>query len=361
MGRLLLRLDRYIIKLFLGTFFGAISLILAVSVVFDINEKIDKLMNPDCSLYEIIFHYYINFLPYYANMFAPLFVFVSVIFFTTQLAQHSEIIAILSGGVSFRRLVRPYLLSATLIAVVTIVLNSFVIPPGNKVRNDFYNKYIKNKQVSYAESTQMELSPGEYMYMRYYSAENNQGWDFSIDCFDSTTLKTRLVATKARYVEGNHWQLENYTITHFGKVQSTVRKGSYLDTIIPVKPSDFLVSAIDAENLTTPALIKQIHTQKSRGAQNVKFYEVELHKRFAAFFAAFILTIIGVSLSARKSKGGMGLSLALGIALSFTYIVFMTVSSSFAISGALPPWLAAQLPNIVYAVIAVVLFRRGPN
>lgn len=355
------RLDRYIIRLFLGTFFGAISLILSVSVIFDINEKIDKLLNPDCSLYEIIFHYYLNFIPYYGNMFAPLFVFVSVIFFTTKLAQNSEIIAILSGGMSFNRLLRPYFVSATVIAVATLLLNSFVIPLGNKVRNDFYTKYIKDKTVQSASTIQLELSPGEYLYIRYFGADNNTAYDLSIDNFKKGTLRSRLIATSAIYKEGYNWELDNYTLTRYGTTRDSVVRGDMLDTIIGVQPSDFLVASIDTENLTTPQLISQISKQIQRGVGNVKFFEVELHKRFAAFFAAYILTLIGVSLSSRKYRGGMGFSLAIGIALSFTYILFMTLTASFGVSGSLPPWFAAQLPNLVYAVIAIALYLRTPH
>lgn len=357
----ILRIDRYIMRLFLGTFVGAISLILAVSVIFDINEKIDKLASPDCSLYEIIFHYYLNFIPYYGNMFAPLFVFVSVIFFTTKLAQNSEIIAILSGGFSFNRLLRPYFISATIIAFSTLLLNSFVIPPGNKIRNDFYSKYIKDKTVQYASTIQLELSKGEYLYIRYFSADNNRGYDLSIDNFKKGTLVSRLVASTASYIDDYNWNLEDYTLTRYNSHQDSVRRGASLDTIIGIKPSDFLVATMDAENFTTPALIDQIAKQNKRGVSNVKIFEVELHKRLASFFAAFILTLIGVSLASKKYRGGMGFSLAIGIALSFTYILFMTVSSSFAISGVMPPWLAAQLPNIVYALIAFFLYLRAPR
>lgn len=351
------RLDRYIIKLFLGTFLSAISLILSVSVIFDINEKIDKFTNPDLTLHEIIFDYYVNFVPYYAVLFSPLFVFISVIFFTTQLAQKNEITAILAGGVSFNRLLRPYMVSATVIAIFTLLLNSFVIPPGNKVRNNFQNTYIRDKRINYAECIQMELSPGEYLYMRYFNAENNQGTDFSIDHFEDGTLQSRLVAEEAHYEEDHQWELQEGSITYFRTTGDSLSRFSTLDTLIYISPQDFLATALDAENLTTPRLIEQINNQKNRGASNVKGFEVELHKRFAAFFAAYILTLIGVSLSARKRKGGMGLSLALGIALSFTYIVFMTISASFAISGSLSPFLAAELPNIVYAIIAIILYR----
>ncbi len=357
----ILRIDRYIIKQFLGTFFGAISLILAVSVIFDINEKIDKFLNPDLSIYEIIFHYYVHFVPYYANMFAPLFVFISVIFFTTKLAQHSEIIAMLSGGISFRRLLKPYLFSASVIAICTLLLNSFVVPPGNKIRNEFYSKYIKEKRKTYAEAVQLELAPEEYLYIRYFGADTQRGYDLSLDHFNKGTLKSRLTAKSVTYKEGYKWGIEDYTITHYQGNTASVRRGNQLDTIIAITPTEFLATAIEAENLTSPELFNSIHQQKNRGASNVKYFEIELHRRLAAFFAAFILTVIGLSLSSRKTRGGMGLSLALGIALSFAYIIFMSISSTFAVSGAMPSWLAAQLPNIVYAVIAFILYLKAPR
>lgn len=354
-------LDRYIIRQFLGTFFSAITLILLVSVVFDINEKIDKLQNPDCPLYEIIFDYYVNFVPYYGNMFAPLFVFISVIFFTTQMAQKTEIVAILSGGISFQRLLRPYLFSAGIIALLTFLLASYVIPPGNKVRNDFQNKYIKNKAETYAENIRMEMSPGEFLFLSSYNAGSKTGYNLAIDHFEEGTLRRRLVADRTTYDTLYHWHLTDYHLIHFGEATDTIMRGSELDTIINISPGDFLVWAGDAENLTTPQLRAQIEKQRQRGAANVKFFEIELHKRIAAIPAAFILTLIGVSLSSHKRRGGMGLSMAVGLSLSFTYILFMTVSATFAISDVMSPFMAAQLPNIIYAGIALYLYKRAPR
>ena len=356
-----LRLDRYIIRLFLGTYFSSILLILSVAIVFDINERISKFLNPECSLYEIVFHYYLNFVPYYANMFSPLFVFLSVIFFTSKLAEKTEIIAILASGVSFKRLLRPYLFSAAIIALLTFLLSSFVIPPGSRVRNDFQNKYFRDKRQTYAESVQIQVSPSLFAYIHSYSADNKTGYNFMLDKFEHNTIKSRLTAQTAEYDTLNTWRLYDYSITRYGAKRDTLERGTQLDTTINLKPQDFLISAVDAETYTTPVLHQYIGELKSRGATNVGLLEVELQKRYAAIPAAFILTIIGVSLSSRKRKGGTGLSLAIGIALSFTYILFLTLASSFTASGVLSPIVAAQMPNAIYAIIAIFLYKKAPR
>lgn len=355
------QLDRYIVRLFLGTYFSAILLILSVAIVFDINERISKFLNPECTLYEIVFHYYLNFVPYYANMFSALFVFLSVIFFTSKLAEKTEIIAILSSGVSFKRLLIPYFFSASIIALLTFLLSSFVIPPGSAIRNDFQNKYFREKRRVYAETVQLQIAPSQFVFMHSYSAASKTGYNFTLDQFENNTLKSRLQARTATYDTLNRWNLSEYEITRYGSKRDTLVKGSTIDTIVNLKPQDFLLSAVDAETYTTPHLHKYIAELKSRGATNVGLLEVELHKRYAAIPAAFILTLIGVSLSARKRKGGMGFSLAIGIALSFTYILFLSLASNFSVSGGMPPWLAAQLPNIIYMGIAWVLYKKAPR
>ena len=264
-----LRLDRYIIRLFLGTYFSSILLILSVAIVFDINERISKFLNPECSLYEIVFHYYLNFVPYYANMFSPLFVFLSVIFFTSKLAEKTEIIAILASGVSFKRLLRPYLFSAAIIALLTFLLSSFVIPPGSRVRNDFQNKYFRDKRQTYAESVQIQVSPSLFAYIHSYSADTKTGYSFMLDKFEHNTLKSRLTAQTVEYDTLNTWRLYDYSITRYGARRDTLERGSQIDTTINLKPQDFLISAVDAETYTTPVLHQYIGELKSRGATNV--------------------------------------------------------------------------------------------
>ena len=355
------RIDWYIIKQFLGTYVFAIALIISISVVFDINEKIDKFLNPDVPLKAIIVDYYMNFIPYFANLFSPLFTFIAVIFFTSKLADNSEIIAMLSSGMSFRRLMLPYGISAGVIALVTFLLSGFVIPPANKVRIDFQNKYIKNKAVEYARNVQIEVEPGVIAYFDRYDARTSMGYRFSLEHFDGKHLVSRLTANSIKYDTLYHWQVIDYTIRDFDGMREYITQGSRKDTTLTIIPSDFLIANNDCEKMTTPQLHAYIQRQQKRGIGNIQTFEIEYHKRFASIMTSFILTTIGVSLSSRKMKGGMGLNIGIGIALSFSYILFMTVTATFAINGAVSPFIAAWIPNILYTFIAIYLYRKAPR
>ena len=355
------RIDKYIIKQFLGTYVFAIMLIISISVVFDINEKIDKFLQPNVPLKDIILDYYLNFIPYFANLFSPLFTFIAVIFFTSKLADNSEIIAMLASGMSFRRLMMPYAVSAAIIATLTFVLNSFIIPPANSTRIDFQNKYIKNKQMLYAKNVQLEVEPGVFAYFDRYEARSNMGYRFSLEHFKDKKLISRLTANSIKYDSLYQWTVIDYMIRDFEGMRETIQSGSRKDTTLTIVPSDFLISVNDCETMTTPQLEVYINRQKKRGIGNIQTFQIEYHKRFATVMAAFILTTIGASLSSRKIKGGMGLNIGIGLALSFSYILFMTVTSTFAINGYVSPFVAAWIPNIIYTMIAVFLYRRAPR
>ena len=356
---MLKKIDFYIIKKCLGTYIFAILLIISIAVVFDINEKIDDFIN--APLKEIILDYYVNFIPYYANLFSQLFTFIAVIFFTSKLADNSEIIAILSSGISFKRLMVPYMVSAAIISSLTFTLNSFVIPPANKTRIEFQNKYVSNKKVDYAANVQLQVSPGVIAYINRYDDNLKIGYRFSMEKFEGKTLRSKLTAESIRYDSAYHWIVRNYTIRDFDGMNETFRKGSRLDTIITIAPSDFLISRYDAELMTTPELNRYIKKQQERGASNVKPFQIEYEGRIASIFAAFILTSIGMSLSSRKVKGGMGVNIGIGLILSFTYIMFSTISSTFATNGDMSPRLAVWLPNILYIIIAIYLYTKAPK
>ena len=353
--------DKYIIRTFLGAYFFSILLIISVSIVFDMNEKMDDFLKPEVPLYEIIFHYYLNFVPYYANIFSPLFVFISVIFFTSRFADNSEIIAMLASGMSFKRLLRPYLLSAAIISALSFVLNSYVIPPGTKMRLDFENSYIRNKRTEFAEGIQLELEPGKILFIQSYTRSSKTGYQVAIDEFKKGDLVARLTAESASYDTLGRWKLYNYRERSFTRYREILKTGNELDTLLGIDPEDFLITAKDVETLTSPALRDYIDKQAERGVGNAQLFAIELHKRYASVFSAFILTFIGAVLSARKVKNGMGINIAIGLALSFGYIFFMTVTSTFAISGVMPPWLAAWLPNIVFIVIALGQWHKAPQ
>lgn len=351
-------LDRYIIKKFLGTYLFAIALLLAIVVMFDVNEKFDSFLK--APLKETIVDYFINFLPYFANQFSPLFVFIAVIFFTTKLAGNNEIIAMLSSGVSFSRLLRPYLFSALVIAVATWVLGAYIIPPANVKRIDYTNTYVKNKRVDSGSNIMLMVAPGEIAYIASYNNLTKNGSRFSLESFDQDKhLTSRLTARTIKWDTLYSWRIYDYVIRDFKDGREYITKGQQLDTIIPFEPRDFLIAKDDHEKMTTPALSEYIVRQRNRGMANIKSFEVEYHRRYAMCAAAFILTIIGMSLSSRKVKGGMGINIGVGLVLSFSYILFMAITQSFAFSGMTSPLVAMWIPNIIYAVIAIVLYKRA--
>lgn len=350
-------LDLYIIKKFLGTYIFAIVLILAIIVMFDVNEKLDNFMKAPLSA--TIFSYYMNFLPYMANQFSPLFTFIAVIFFTSKLADNSEIIAILSSGVSFNRLLVPYMISALAIASFTFVLDAYVIPPANVKRIDYQNKYVKNKSIDYGVNIQLQAAPGEIAYMARYDRLTKSAYNFSLESFKGNTLVSRLTATTATYDTLYRWTVKSYMLRNFKGMREEIKTGAALDTIIPIEPRDFLISANDHEKMTTPDLKTYIDRQKQRGVANIKSFEIEYHRRFAMVGAAFILTLIGMSLSSRKVKSGMGINIGIGLVLSFSYILFSTVTSTFAVSGYTSPMVAMWIPNTIYLIIGLILYFRA--
>lgn len=352
-------IDRYILGKFLGTYFLATLLLLLVIAMFDTTEKLDAFLN--APLKETIFDYFASFLPYFANQLSPLFVFISVIFFTTKLADNSEIIAMLSSGITFRRLLRPYMIGAAFIAAITFALSNYIIPPTNVDRIKYTNKYVKNKEISYGTNIQLMVRPGEVAYFGRYDNTIKKGFRFTLDKFDGKVLVSRLTAYSVEYdsTKMYHWKLYDYMIRDFDGMNERIRKGSSLDSIIPIEPKDFLIASNDQEMLTTPQLTDYIRKQKMRGVANIKKFEIEREKRLAETAAAFILTLIGMSLSSKKVKGGMGINIGIGLALSFSYILFSTITSSFAINGYTSPAVAMQIPNIVYLIIGIFLYRRA--
>lgn len=358
----LTKIDMYIIKKFLGTFIFMIALILSISVVFDINEKIDKFMSNNAPLKAIVFDYYLNFIPYYANLFSPLFIFIAVIFFTSKLASNSEVIAILSNGIGFTRLLRPYMISAAIIALFSFVMSGYIIPPANETRIDFEQTYVNpDRKKTGDRDIQFKVSKNTNIYFESFNMGSNTGRNFSIDQFDGRALVSRLTARSIVYDSLYHWTIKDYEVREFDGLKETITKGESIDTIIQVIPNDFIVAKYDQQMMTNPQLKRHVKSQRERGLGNIQAFEIEYHSRFASVFSAFILTIIGASLSARKVKGGMGLNIGIGLVLSMGYILFMTVSSSFAVKGNMSPMLAAWIPNIVFVFIAFYIFKKAPN
>ncbi len=349
-------IDIYITKKFLGTFFYAIALILSIAIVFDISENLDEFLSKDVTIKDIIFDYYLNFIPYFANLFSPLFTFIAVIYFTSKMAFDTEIIAILSSGVSYRRLMRPYLVSAFILAAFSFILGNYIIPPANKTMNDFRQLNIDNRQPVNERNIHRQIEPGVYIYMNSFSA-NNVGSRFTLERFEGTRLAEKLTADNIRWdKETEKWIINNYWKRTIFDDHEVLEKGYRLDTTLNMIPENYKVIKNEMESLTTPDLTREIESKKMRGVNTIEF-EIEKHKRLASPFSAFILTIIGAGLASRKIKGGLGLHLGLGLLLSFSYILFMQISTVFAISGTAPPFIAVWVPNIFYSTIALFVFR----
>ncbi len=363
--RYISRLDKYIIAKFIGTYIYSIALIISISIVFDVNENLSKFSTYHAPLKAIVFDYYLNFIPYFSNLFSPLFVFIAVIFFTSKLAGNSEIIAMLSTGMSFNRLMRPYMISAALISGLTFYLGAYVIPKGNVVRQDFESRYKNNKKNTSADNVQMQVGKGIIAYIEHYDNVTKTGYNFSLDKFENKKLVSHMTSSMIQYDTISdskfHWTINNYTIRTLKGMREHITRGSKIDSMIVMEPIDLVFSKGQQETFTSPELKDYITKQRNRGSSNVVQYEVEYHKRIASSFASFILTTIGVSLSSRKRKGGMGLYLGIGLALSFTYIMFQTVSATFAINANTPPILAAWIPNIVFVFIAYFCYRNAPK
>ena len=364
-SRYLKILDWYIIRKFIGTYVFSILLIISIAIVFDVNENLAKFTQFHAPLKAIVFDYYANFVPYFANLFSPLFVFISVIFFTSKLAGTSEIISMLAAGVSFNRLMRPYMVSCLLISGLSFYLSAYVIPHGTVIKQNFESMYKNSKKNTSAENVQLQVDRGVIAYIQHYDDKAKRGYGFSLDKFENKKLVSHMTASEIQYDTISdskyHWQVSNWRIREMKALREKITYGDRKDTLIMMEPADLVFSKGQQETFTNPELSAYISKQIGRGSSNVVQYEVEYHKRIAASFASFILTTIGLSLSSRKRKGGMGLYLGIGLALSFGYILLQTVSATFAVNADTPPMLAAWIPNLLFAVVAYFCYRSAPN
>lgn len=356
-------LDWYIIRKFLGTFFFTIGLIVAIAVVFDFSEKVDDFLENNAPIKKILFDYYLNFIPYFSMLFSPLFTFISVIYFTSRMAYNTEIIAILSSGVSFNRLLVPYFISALLLTLFAFSLNNFVIPHANARKLAFEELYYHNSpRVVRERNIHKQIEPGIYIYLETFNTMNNSGRMFSMEKFENGRLQSKLFADVIRWDSTrNKWRLRNYYIRNFNGDSQTLIQGNEADTAIALSPEEFRRrnNAVEAMNLGE--LNSFIREQKLQGAPDIDLYLVEKYRRFSFPFSAFILTLIGVSVSSKKVKGGIGMQLGIGLLISFSYIVFMQFSTQFAIKGSFSPFIAVWIPNLLFATIAAFLYRLAPK
>lgn len=357
------KLDWYIIKKFLTTFFISILFLSVIVIIFDVSEKIDDFVRREAPLHDIVFDYYLNWIPYFMNMYAPMFVFLTVIFFTSKMTGDSEVIAILSSGISFHRLVVPYIISSIVIAMLSLGLSLWVIPHANGTRVDFEQKYIPRTRVKIGHDLHYKLEDDHYVYLESFSAYNNTAYNFTIEDLSGGHLRSKITAESAQYdTLTGKWKLRNWFVRDYGEgMTDHIRSGRQMDTVLSLTREDFFRNKFTIQRLNEPELDALIATQKERGDASVKHALIEKNQRFSLPISAIILTIIGVSLSTKKRRGGMGLNLAAGTALGFSYILFMQFSEMFVATDTLPASIAIWLPNVLYAIIAAVLYIKAPK
>jgi len=359
---LLKKIDLYIIKKFLGTFFFSLGLIIIVIIVFDVSERLDDFIEKEAPLYEIIFSYYLNFIPYFVNLFSALFVFISVIIFTANMAAKTEIVAILAGGVSFYRMLVPYVISAVILLSLSFYLNNFVIPKANKKRLEFEELYIKNPYRNSAQNIHRQIAPGVFIYFQNFNNLTNVGFKFSLEKFENSELKYKLISDFIKWdTTNNLWKIHNYQIREFDGEKESLKTGKVIDTSFSFYPEEFGRRTTAVEMYNYYELNDAIEEALFNGSEYVVYYQFEKYKRMVFPFATIILTLIGVSIASRKVRGGIGLHIMFGFLISFSFIMFMEFSRTFAINGGAPPLLAAWIPNILFGILAVVLLKKAPK
>ncbi|MDR2362514.1 MAG: LptF/LptG family permease [Prevotellaceae bacterium] len=360
--RKLLILDRYIIRKFIGTYVLSLLLITVVVIIFDLSEKVDDFVEKKAPLTAIVFAYYMNFVPYIVNLFSSLFVFITVILFTSQMANHSEIIAILSGGMSFRRLMFPYFISSLCICVISIALNLFVIPPANATRLAFEEQYVRTPFYNANRNLHYQLSPGVFLYIESFTTWDNTARQFTMEEFSGKQLVSKLSAESAKWDEAKkQWTLSQYNKRTLRDDDEVIERGDRMELQIDFDADDLKRRNNFTESMNYNELNSYIDQLKQRGDKGMKYALIEKNTRIAVPFSVFILTLIGVSLSSRKVRGGIGLKIGIGLALSFSYILFLRFSEMFVHANLLPPAIALWVPNCLYAIIAIVLYKIAPK
>ena len=361
MSNYMKKLDRFIIRRFLGTFAFALILILLIVVIFDISEKIDDFIVKQAPMKAIIVDYYLNFIPYFANLFSAMFIFIAVIFFTSKMAGNSEIIAILSSGVSYRRFLFPYFVSSLILAIFSYLLINWIIPPANEHRLAFEEKYYRNnKFVNNEQDIHRQILPGQFIYMSSYNTNYDRGYNFALEQIENGKLKSKLISEYIQWdTTINKWKIYNCYIRTFANGEEHVKFHPKLDTTLNMLPGDFARRNNVVEAMNYRELNEFIEQETMKGSENVVLWKIEKHKRFAYSFSTFILTLIGVTLSSRKKRGGIGINIGVGILLAFTYIMFMEVSNVLATNAHVPPVIAVWIPNVIFGVIGIILYNQA--
>lgn len=355
-------LDRYIIKSFLTTFFFILGMLMVLAVIIDLVEKMDDFVSITAPIGDIVFDYYLNFIFFYSNMFAGLITFLAVIFFTSRLAQRTEIVAMLSGGVSFRRFFVPYFIAATFITALSLWGNHFILPDANATRLEFEENYLRNAFQIKGKNHHREIEPGTIAYFENFYHDKNMGYRFSLEKWEGDSLYFKLLSNRAFYdTLSGSWRIEDYFIREFVDGRSLIRNGPSMDTILPLEPGDLGQRVTYASSMDYYELNEFIAEKQRQGSDQVNHFLIEKHQRTATPFATYIFTLIGVSLASRKTRGGTGLHIFVGLMLTFIFIFALRLTAVGATNAGLSPLLAVWIPNFIFLLIGLWIYRRAPK
>lgn len=355
-------LDWYIIRRFLVTFIFALGLFSLIAIFIDISEKIDDFIKKKPPLQAIIFDYYIYFLPWFFGMFGPIFVFLSCIFFNSKLAQNTEIIAMLNSGMNYRRFLRPYFIATTFLAFIFIILNTWVIPISDKHRYAFEEEWIRDRKVTETENIRVQIEPGTMLHISSFNYLDSVGFNLSMEHFENNKITQRIFATRLIWNRAKGmWSLENYQQRIFDGTNEIVYKGAIKDTLLPIQPSEFIVKTQYISSMTNPELNEYIRKEKIKGSPYISKYYVELYKRTASPFSFFVLTLLAVGVSSRKSRGGTGLHLGIGIFVTFAFLLSMQVFSTFGMTNVMHPAIAVWISNVIFLIVGIYVAYKSPK
>ena len=353
--------DKYILRKFLGAFVFTVLIIVSIILIIDITEKTEKFVKAGVSTQQIM-GYYIDFIPWIGNFITPLTTFIATVFVTAQMAGRTEIIAILSSGVSFRRMLVPYFIGALMIAAVSFVLTGWIIPNSNKSRLAFEIEYLKSKYYFDQTNIHMQVAPDTYLYMRSYNNQSDVGYNFTLEKVEGTQLLSKLSANRITWDdEKDKWQLTTWKKHEMNGMVEVIEEGKEMDTTLAIHPNEFENKYRNYDGMTINELNDEIRKLTMRGASNVEVYQVEKYTRFTSPFAILILTFMGVIVSARKTRGGAGFQIALGFFLSFLFILFFILSKTVAEAGGLHPMIGVWIPNIVFGAISLLMYKYVPR
>ena len=360
-------LDKYIIKRILSTFFFVVLILVAIIVVIDVTEKIDKFARNNLGG-QIIFGYYLDFIPWIAGLITPITAFIAIVYVTSRMAAHTEIVAMLSSGISFKRLLFPYFIASVIIASLSFVLNGWIIPKSNRDRLDFEMQYFNNRNFYDFRNVHMQIEPNVYLFLQNYNNQSNTGYQFSLERFEEGRLVEKLTAENLQWDSTKRkWTLRFWKKKRVDDIfQNTSAvtpgtRGEAMDTTLALSPDDFKNEDRAYDGMTINELGDHIDKMKFRGSTGVQIFEVERHIRFAAPFTLFVLAFMGMIVSSRKSRGGTGFQIALGFLLSFVFILFFTMTRTFAETGSMSPLLAAWLPNLIFSALSIAMYKYVPR